>query len=227
MTIQYQSIVPWGRTFQEYVDMFHLTALDLDQSILGCGDGPASFNCTMKQNGKQAISVDPIYQFTKEQISARIDETYHNVMHQTRQNQDLFIWNKIKDVDTLGSIRMEAMQKFLEDYEIGKNENRYIHAALPILPFSNQQFDLSLSSHFLFLYSDNLTLEFHLQSISEMLRVSKETRIFPLVDTNAKRSPYVDAVILHYLALGFAVDEIKVDYEFQKGGNTMLKIKHQ
>ena len=48
MEIKYESVVPWGRTFEEYVDMFNLTEVDLDKSILGCGDGPASFNYTMK-----------------------------------------------------------------------------------------------------------------------------------------------------------------------------------
>lgn len=224
MTIRYESIVPWGRTFEEYVAMFNLNESDLDKYILGCGDGPASFNCTMKQKGKKTISVDPIYQFTKDEISKRISETYQNVINQTKQNLDKFIWTKIKDVEDLGKIRMMAMRKFLEDYDVGKAEKRYIFAELPNLPFEDNQFDLSLSSHFLFLYTDNLSLEFHIQSIIEMLRVSKEVRIFPLLDVNVKRSSYVDEVIGRLIEIGHYVEEVKVDYEFQKGGNTMLKI---
>ncbi|MCI5142695.1 MAG: SAM-dependent methyltransferase, partial [Candidatus Electrothrix sp. ATG1] len=43
MTFQLKEIVPWGRSFQEYVAMFALSEDDLGKRILGCGDGPASF----------------------------------------------------------------------------------------------------------------------------------------------------------------------------------------
>lgn len=224
MAFKYESVVPWGRTFEEYVDMFNLTESDLDKYILGCGDGPASFNCNMKQKGKKIISIDPIYQFTKDDILKRINETYQIVINQTYQNQDKFIWTKIKDVEELGRIRMLAMKEFIADFDTGIKEKRYIFAELPNLPFEDNQFNLSLSSHFLFLYTDNLSLEFHIQSIDEMLRVSREVRIFPLLDVNAKRSLYVDEVISKYIQMGYYVKEVSVDYEFQKGGNTMLKI---
>lgn len=224
MAVKYGSVVPWGRTFEEYVDMFNLTESDLDKYILGCGDGPASFNCTMKQKGKKIISIDPIYQFSKDDILKRINETYQIVINQTYQNKDKFIWTKIKDVEDLGRIRMLAMKEFIADFDNGIKEKRYICAELPNLPFEDNQFNLSLSSHFLFLYTDNLSLEFHIQSINEMLRVSREVRIFPLLDVNTKRSLYVDEVIGKYIQMGYYVKEVRVDYEFQKGGNTMLKI---
>lgn len=224
MGIKYESVVPWGRTFEEYVDMFHLSESDLDKYILGCGDGPAGFNNAMKQKAKRMVSIDPIYQFTKDDISRRIDETYQDVISQTEQNQDKFIWTKIKDVQELGRLRMTAMKEFLSDYEIGKKEKRYVFAELPNLPFEDNQFDLALSSHFLFLYTDNLPMEFHIQAINEMLRVAKEIRIFPLLDVNARRSPYVDEMISKYTEMGYCVEEVDVSYEFQKGGNTMLRI---
>ena len=44
VTIKLNQIIPWGRSFQEYRRMFTLTDEDLRGSILGCADGPASFN---------------------------------------------------------------------------------------------------------------------------------------------------------------------------------------
>ena len=44
MAFQLAEVVPWGRTFDEYVAMFSLDATDRSRSILGCSDGPASFN---------------------------------------------------------------------------------------------------------------------------------------------------------------------------------------
>ena len=225
MAIKYKSVVPWGRSYQEYVGMFKLSESDLDKKILGCGDGPASFNSVMKKRDKPVVSIDPIYQFSTAAIEKRIEDTYPVVIDQTRQHLDKFIWTRIRNIEELAEIRMKAMREFLKDYETGKNEGRYIYAELPTLPFEDDQFDLVLSAHFLFFYSDNLTYEFHLQSIEEMLRVAPEVRIFPLLDVNAVRSPYADRLIDRYSNRGFNASEIKVDYEFQKKGNTMLKIE--
>lgn len=224
MGIKYEEVVPWGRTYEEYADMFGLTEKDLDKYILGCGDGPASFNSHMMQLGKRVVSIDPIYQFSREEIEQRIEETYHKVISQTEQNLDRFIWSKIKNVEELGRIRMAAMNDFLADYEAGRRAGRYAYAELPELPFENNQFDLALASHFLFLYTDNLSLDFHIRSIDEMLRISKEIRIFPLMDVNAVRSSYADQIIEWYKGFDYSVEEAAVNYEFQKGGNTMLKI---
>jgi hypothetical protein len=55
-------------------------------------------------------------------------------------------------------------------------------------------------------------------------RVSNEVRIFPMLDVNGNRSPYVDPVIDFLKTEKLDVKEVKVAYEFQKSGNTMLKI---
>ena len=224
MPFKYESIVPWGRSYQEYIDMFNLTIEDLNRSILGCRDGPSSFNSIKNKNGRKAVSIDPLYQFTKDEIKKRINDTYSNVINQTRDNQDKFIWTNIRNIDELVRLRMSAMEEFLKDYDKGKAAKRYVFAELPKLPFKDDQFDLALSAHFLLFYSDNLTLDFHKQAIDEMLRVAKEVRIFPLVDVNAERLPYVEDIIGYLRGLGRKVAEEQVKYEFQKGGNTMLKV---
>jgi hypothetical protein len=224
MSVKYESIVPWGRSFQEYVSMFNLTFDDLDKSILSCGDGPASFNSTMKKSGKTVVSIDPLYNLNRRTIEKKIEETYETVMGQTKDNEDKFVWSTIEDVEELGNIRMTSMREFLSDYETGKIENRYIPAELPYLPFENNQFELALSSHFLFLYTENLSLDFHMNSIDEMLRVSEEVRIFPLLDMNAVPSIYLPYVVESLTKKGCKVEKIGVNYEFQKGGNSMLKI---
>ena len=105
--------------------------ITLRKRILGCGDGPASFNSYITKNGGKAVSIDPIYQMKKEEIADRISETYEIVIEQTRNNIDKFNWTNIRSVDELGEIRMKAMKDFLLDFEGGKEEGRYIHAELP------------------------------------------------------------------------------------------------
>ncbi len=120
---------------------------------------------------------------------------------------------------------MSAMETFLTDFEMGKQEGRYIAGELPSLPFKSGQFDIALSSHFLFLYSAHLSAEFHLQALQEMLRVAHEVRVFPLLALDGAPSPHLDFVSKYLENHGFGVEVKRVPYEFQRGGNEMLVIK--
>jgi len=219
-------VVPWGRSYDEYVSMFDLTAAELGLRILGCADGPAAFNSVLSQRGGHIVSVDPVYVFDEGQIRVRVSETYETVMTQMHKNHSDFVWGIIPSVEQLGSLRMSAMEAFLADFELGKLEGRYIDGELPSLPFASGQFDIALSSHFLFLYSTHLSAEFHLQAVQEMLRVSSEVRVFPLLTLDGSLSPHLPFVTEHFSNQGLDVQIKNVPYEFQRGGNEMLVIKH-
>jgi len=225
--VKLENVVPWGRNLKEYKKMFLLSQKDLQsKKILGCGDGPSSFNFEVTQLQGNITSIDPIYQFTKDEIQTRIDEISSVVSEQLRKNQNDFIWKNIQSVDELINIRLTAMSNFINDYENGKNEKRYIHQELPKLSFENDSFDVVLSSHFLFLYSEHFDLQFHIDSILEMCRVSKdEVKIFPLLDLKNKKSKYLEPVLKILKEKGFETKIIKTDYEFQKGANELLSIK--
>jgi hypothetical protein len=145
-------------------------------------------------------------------------------MDQTRANQNLYLWEAIQSPDELGRVRLAAMRDFLADYDLGKSEGRYVAAELPYLPFPSASFDLALCSHFLFLYTDHLSLAFHAQAIEAMCRVSREVRIFPLMTYNAQPSPYIEPLTERLREAGHAVSIDSVPYEFQRGGNKMMRI---
>jgi hypothetical protein len=98
-----EQVVPWGRSFDEYRAMFALTDAELGLRIIGCGDGPASFNAEATRRGTAVVSCDPIYQYGVEQIRSRIESTYRQILEQTRQNLDEFVWTSIRSVDELGA----------------------------------------------------------------------------------------------------------------------------
>ena len=60
--------------------------------------------------------------------------------------------------------------------------------------FGDKEFDLALCYHLLFLYMDNLSMEFYRRLLEEFYRVSNEVRIFSLMDVNANQSPCFDSV---------------------------------
>lgn len=218
-------VVPWGRSFDEYQRMFALTEVELARAIVGCGDGPASFNAEATRRGAAVVSCDPIYRYDVEQIRARIASTYNLILDQTRQNIDGFVWTSIRSVDELGTIRMAAMNDFLTDYPAGKVQARYIDAELPNLPFRDSSFGLALCSHFLFLYTTQLGEAFHRDAIREMCRVASEVRIFPLVALGTTRSPLVDRMVEVFDSPSLRISIERVPYEFWRGANEMMRIR--
>ena len=216
------SIVPWGRSFEEYRSIFDLSSDDLQKRLLGCSDGPASFNAELTQRGGHVVSVDPVYQFSGEQISSRVEAVYPQIMHQMEQNADSYIWDSIKDVSALGQVRMAAMQRFLSDYDSGLAEGRYTCASLPSLPFDDQQFELALCSHFLLLYSDHCDVEQHILGMKELCRVAAEVRVYPLLSLDGEMSKHLSAVIEALEGDGIRTAIKPVGYQFQKGASEML-----
>src|SRR5262249_31977258 len=209
----------------EYMCMFDLREQDRERSCLGCAEGPASFNCEMTGTGRRVISVDPIYGLTRQQIEQRIAETYDTIISQCKASVENFVWSFFSDPDALGRYRLGAMKIFLEDFEQGLTQGRYLVQELPGLRFPDREFDLALCSHLLFLYTEQLSPEFHLEAIQEMSRVAREVRIFPLMDLKVRRSAHIEPVVRRLRESALKVEIVKVPYEFQRGGNEMMKIR--
>jgi len=72
MAFTLDKVVPWGRSYPEYVGMFGLSEADLGSHILGCGDGPAGFNAELTKLGGHIVSAGAVYIFDVEQIKSRI-----------------------------------------------------------------------------------------------------------------------------------------------------------
>lgn len=218
-------VVPWGRSFDEYRRMFAMSDADLSGRILGCGDGPASFNAAATRRGLRVTSCDPVYRWDAAALRARIDQAYGEMLDQVRRNQHQFVWDSIPSVEELGRVRMAAMSEFIADYPDGRREGRYVDAALPSLPFRDGEFDLALCSHLLFLYSDHLGEALHHASVLELGRVATEVRVFPLLALGGTPSPFVDGCADLLRENGYEVAVERVAYEFQRGGNLMIRFR--
>ena len=225
MPVKLNNVVPWGRSLDEYRLMFSLTSDDLQKKIIGCGDGPASFNAEMTKLGKHVVSFDPVYAFSREEIASRFEESINPVMNQVRASPEAWVWKYHRDSEHLLMNRRKALDLFLDDFEKGKTEGRYELAEFPALQYADQEFDLAVCSHFLFLYSAHFSYDFHLSSILEMCRISNEVRIFPVLTLEQERSSYLAPIIAHIKSLGMSAEIRAVDYELQKNGNEALFIK--
>ena len=227
MAVTLSSVVPWGRTMAEYKLMFDLSERDLDGRILGCGDGPASFNAEMTRLGRRVTSVDPIYSLSRPQIEQRVAETYDPIISQCKANLGNYVWSFFNDPDDLGRHRLAAMRTFIDDLDRGLAEGRYLTQELPSLDFADAEFDLALCSHLLFLYTEQLSLEFHVEAIKEMCRVAQEVRIFPILDLKVRKSAHIESLLPRLEESALTVEIVRVPYEFQRGGDEMMKIRKQ
>lgn len=224
MAMKLATIVPFGRSLDEYNKMFDLSKADLGKRILGVGDGPASFNAEATKLGYTVTSIDPLYQFSSAEIFHRFNAVVDDIIAQVKASPDDWSWTYHQSPDHLRQSRVQAIQTFIHDYEAGKADGRYLLDALPELNLLDQAYGLALCSHFLFLYSEQLDYQFHLASIQEMLRVSREVRIFPLLTLMRERSPHLNSILQTLTDQGYAPTIKKVSYELQKGGNEMLVI---
>ena len=217
-------VYPWGRSLDEYRLMFDLSDADLASTVLGVADGPASFNAELTRRGGHVTSCDPLYQFTGAEIRARVEATRGVMLDLVRRDAHRFVWDRIRSPEHLGEMRMRAMQTFLDDYKRGRDDGRYLDRSLPRLDFPADSFDVAICSHFLFLYSNEFPLELHLECVAVMARAARDVRIFPLLNLAGEPSPHVDPISSALRKDGFRVERRKVDYEFQRGGNEMLRV---
>ncbi len=208
--------------------MFALTGQDIGSRILGCADGPASFNAEATSRGARVVSCDPLYRFERDEIERRIAETRDRILEQTRLNSHQFVWSgEIRTPEDLGRVRADAMRVFLDDYDAGRASGRYLDAELPALPFADRSFDLAVCSHLVFLYSGQLGEAFHRAALHELCRVATEVRVFPLVALDGLRSPFVERCVEDLERAGYATFIEPVAYEFQRGANQMLRVRPQ
>src|SRR5438067_7159908 len=106
MSVSLDHVAPWGRSFDEYRLMFQLTDADLAGRILGCGDGPASFNAEATARGHAVVSCDPVYVFGAAEIRRRVEDCSADLIGQVRRHPEGFVWDEFHDPDHLGKCRL-------------------------------------------------------------------------------------------------------------------------
>ncbi|MHC9063414.1 SAM-dependent methyltransferase [Nitrospira sp. CMX1] len=224
MAMQLDQVVPFGRSLDEYRAMFSLSLEDLTKTIVDVAGGPASFNAEMPALGKRVISVDPLYTFSVAEIEQRFYAIVDGIVGQIKETPGDWVWRFHQSPEQLRAHRTQVLTRFLADYEQGKADGRYVIGELPRLDFSDAQFELALCSHFLFLYSDHFSYEFHRAALSELLRIAEEVRVFPLLTLALKPSPYLAPLLEDFARAGYHHEIRPVSYELQRGGNQMLCI---
>lgn len=208
-----------ARSFDEYRAMFALSYRDLSGSVLDCPGGGSSFTACASRAGAEAVAADPMYARSRHSLAALVMAEVERGSAHTAAGANRYLWDFYGDPGGHARVRRASAEAFSRD--LIAHPGRYVAASLPRLPFSGGQFDLVLSSHFLFTYADRLDLEFHRAALRELHRVARrEVRVFPLLEQGGRPVPELLSGLLATLGIPHRIQP--VGYEFQRGGNEML-----
>lgn len=220
-----ERIIFIGRTFAEYLNMFSLSVKELKgKKILDCPAGACSFTALGNREGLDVTACDIAYYHSVDDLENKGLQDIDHAMEQMERVKNNYVWDYFKDIEGLRKHRLSALKDCADDMR--KSSERYVPVTLPSLPFNDKEFDVLLSAHFIFMYADRLDYQFHISTLNELLRVTKEEiRIFPLVDLEGKRYKHLDNLISYLNGKRCTVEEVKVAYEFQGNANSMLKVR--
>ncbi|QHC02549.1 methyltransferase domain-containing protein [Epidermidibacterium keratini] len=204
--------------------MFALTDDDLHGTILDCPGGASEFTAVATAAGATALAADPIYDQSIEALAQLVAVEADRGNAHTVANSSRYSWEFFGDAEGHRRVRRASARTFAQD--LRAFPERYVSAALPTLPFKDDEFDLVLSSHFLFTYTDRLDSTFHREALLELHRVCRgEVRVFPLIDHAGRPlTALVDQLREALADLGMPTEVQRVDYEFQRGGSHMLVV---
>jgi hypothetical protein len=215
-----------GRTYGEYMRMFDLNESLLKAGpVLDCPAGPSSFTGEADCLGINSTACDILYDFPLINLIERGEKDIRYVFDKFAEVPHLYSWKYYKNKNQVISLRKRALELFSNDFSPGIAKGRYVQAELPSLPFTDSKFSLVLSSHFLFLYGDRFSVDFHKACLKELMRVSsKEVRIFPLSGLDAKPYPYMNDIISFLTSEDIKLEIVEVPFEFQRGSGHMMKL---
>ena len=217
----------FGRTLAVYAQFFALDLAALrKRDVLDVAAGPASFTAEARARGIDAVAVDPLYTSPPDELLARIEADYAQMLAQMRTRPRLFRLKTFPSFAAAEADRRLAAQRFLADFEAQRFYGRYVGASLPRLPFFDGTFDLVLCAHLLFSYAHRFDFDWHLAACRELVRVSAgEVRLHPVVGTDGRPYPGLPRLRRELKAASIASELVRVDYEFFVGTDTMLVLK--
>jgi hypothetical protein len=219
-------IIVSSRPYDEYMAMFGLTEADvLAGPVLDCPGGAGPFGAAVRARGGDAVSADPAYALPRAEIVEQVRAGLEHGIRYLDENRESYVWTFFASLDDLRRRRGAALEAFAHDFH--GPDDRYATAALPDLPFADGAFRLALSAYLLFAYPDHIDEAAHEACLRELLRVAREeVRVFPLIDTAYVRYPGLDDLRRRLAATGVDSEVRRVDYEFQRGGDETLVLRH-
>jgi hypothetical protein len=207
--------------------MFALEESDRGKLVADVAAGASSFAAEWRRgHWGRAISIDPAYALAPEQLEYQVRRGVATANNNVNVSPQDYRWDSVfGSVEDHQEERSATAKRFLSDI---RNERNYLAASIELLPLHPESVDLVVSSHLLFAHARTLSLDFHIRAINEMIRVTRgEVRIFPIMGFECDASPILEEVA-RWFQMGkntVSVDSVRVNYEFLRGSDHMLRIR--
>jgi hypothetical protein len=219
------------RSFKEYKDIFNLNDELLQKgSVLDVAAGASSFTKELNDRGYPAFAIDPLYENAVEVLQQRGQREIEESTRKLAQVSQNYSWDYYGSLEHHQEQRKRSLSLFIEDYERYKDSGRYTPATLPAFPFPDNTFSLILCSHFLFLYEEQFSFDFHYSALKELVRIcdeSGEIRIYPLVGFDGEPYKKLDELIEKLEHNGIKVEFVTTEFRFLKKASQIMKLIKQ
>ena len=185
-----------SRPLDAYRDMFRLDDSDLTAGpILDCPAGASPFGAQVRALGGEVVSVDPAYA-RPDGLITRARADLDRIVSWQHTNPAGFDWSYLGSPDRVRRWWGGGIELFAADFTL--DGQRYVAAALPVLPFPDRRFTTAVSGFLLFTYPELFDFADHLDALLELVRVTRaDVRVFPLHDTAGRPYPHLELLRTH------------------------------
>lgn len=216
------------RSYEEYVRMFAChPESEPSARILDVAGGASSFAADARRRGLTAVSADPLYSRNPEEMAVYGEQELEEAAGKLANLFHKFDWSYYGSHEEHTRRRRESLRLFLEDYAERYGTEAYVPASLPNLPFEDGSFTHVFCSHFLFLYAEQLTYEFHLEALLELARVCKpggQVRVYPLLDLKQRPYDRLEELMEKLRSKGLEAELLDSGLPFIPGSASLLSI---
>jgi len=217
------------RSFREYEAMFALSPGELHgKRVLDTAAGASSFSAAARARGIQALAVDPLYDLSYEKLAEWGKRELEEAEAKIVKLEGTFDWSFYGSPGEHQRMREHSLTLFLQDYLEQQDRGMYVAGSLPVLPLADACMDLVLCSHFLFLYGESFSYEFHRDALLELVRVCRpggEIRVYPLLDLKWRLYPHMEQLLDELYKAGMRAEFIESRLPFIPGSNRLLRLQ--
>jgi SAM-dependent methyltransferase len=217
------------RSYEEYVRMFACDFLqEKATAVLDAAAGASSFAAEARRQGIRAVSADPLYRLAAEDMEAHGLKEIEEVSRKLGMVGHRFDWTYYGSPEAHERRRRESFALFMEDYRSLRGTDAYVLASLPELPFPDNSFSHVLCSHFLFLYGEQFSYEFHRNALAELARVCKPggaVRVYPLLDLKWNTFPGFGLLLEELRSLKLEPELLSSRLPFMPASNQLLLLR--
>ena len=215
--------VLWGHHLDEYRAMFDLSEQDLGLKLLEFAAGPSAVNSEWQQLGLTAVSCDPWFEWNPEALAKHVAAATEARIVTLEASASLYDFSGYGDLAGFIASRRLGQAAFFADYPRGRDEKRYLPVRGESLPFAEFEFDLALSPYYFLSPCHQPSLEKQLTWLTELARVAKEVRIYPLED-EGQLSEQLGPILLSLQQANLGVEVRHVSDPLRSKGNAMLRV---